>query len=558
MRIRFRSNPVRRILAVVVAVIGVVPTLSAQEKPASADYDAVFARYRGYLQRPSLRKRTKGRELLAGTLDPRALDELITSYAKPEEPKDFVRYLIASKAMQAFQSKASPDALAGWRKKHDDAADAWMWFETLRYTAEKDVPGIRDIAFGKEDPFVRAAALEALAERGRRVGSNMEAAGLCLELLNDLPKKDVERALLIEAVASLVHANHRRLRDAPWKPVTELLIRNLDEESTPHRSKVVIARYLADALDSPNLGLEARWWLNELERKPRGAQGGGATTTVPFFSLRTTGYRFAYVIDASDSMLQRVTDRERKDLGPTTGAQKPEEKEGTGFVPEESDIDWGRVITRFDAAREYIRLSLSGLSEEHEFAIILFGDSAVPLKSTPRLVKASPKNIRAALFELERIEAGPPTEQRIFGQLLGKTNLHAGLRTAYELTGKTSAKQAEYVDSRALVDGADTLFVLTDGAPSTDDFVTEDRPEADDNAGDQETGISSQKTEFLWFYGPYAEPPFDDLVEDVRRLNLVRRAEIHCVGIGEANHDLMKRIAKIGLGQAIRVRGEGK
>ncbi|MGA0060199.1 MAG: hypothetical protein ACO3RU_11480, partial [Planctomycetota bacterium] len=110
----------------------------------------------------------------------------------------------------------------------------------------------------------------------------------------------------------------------------------------------------------------------------------------------------------------------------------------------------------------------------------------------------------------------------------------------------------------ALVDGADTLFVLTDGAPSTDDYVTKDRPEADDNAGDQETGISTQKTEFLWFYGPYARPPFDDLVEDVRRLNLLRRAEIHCVGIGEANHDLMKRIADIGLGQAIRVRGEGK
>jgi hypothetical protein len=540
------------------ALFALASPLSAQSPPAGADFEAVLARYRAYLARPSLQKRTKGRELLAGTLDPRALDVLIQSYTKPEEPRDVVRYLIASKAMRAFQSKAPADVLANWRKRHDDAADAWMWFETLRYTAEKDTAGIRDIAFGKTDAFVRASAVEALAERGRRVGSNMEAAGLCLEILDDLPKKDVERALMLEAVASLVHANHRRLRDDPWKPVAELLVRNLDEKETPHRSKVVIARYLADALESPNLGLEAHWWLNELERKPRSAQGGGATSTVPFFSLRTTGYRFAYVIDASDSMLQRVTDRERKDLGPTTGAKKPEDKDGTGFVPEESDIDWGRVITRFDAAREYLRLSLASLSEEHEFAVILFGDSAVPLKSTPRLVKATPKNIRAALFELERIEAGPPTEKRIYGQLLGDTNLHAGIRTAFEFTGKTSAKQAEYVDSRALMDGADTLFVLTDGAPSTDDFVTKDRPEADDNAGDQETGISTQKTEFLWFYGPYARPPFDDLVEDVRRLNLLRRAEIHCVGIGEANHDLMKRIADIGLGQAIRVRGEGK
>jgi hypothetical protein len=257
MRIQLTVGGRARALQALLTLFAITCPLAAQNPPDGADYDAIFARYRAYIARPSLQKRTKGRELLAGTLDPRALDVLVQSYTKPEEPRDVVRYLIASKTMRAFQTKAPTDVLANWRKRHDDAADAWLWFETLRYTAEKDTAGIRDIAFGKADPFVRAAALEALAERGRRVGSNMEAAGLCLEILNDLPKKDVERALMLEAVASLVHANHRRLRDEPWKPVAELLIRNLDEEDSPHRSKVVIARYLADALKSPNLGLEA-------------------------------------------------------------------------------------------------------------------------------------------------------------------------------------------------------------------------------------------------------------------------------------------------------------
>jgi hypothetical protein len=41
-------------------------------------------------------------------------------------------------------------------------------------------------------------------------------------------------------------------------------------------------------------------------------------------------------------------------------------------------------------------------------------------------------------------------------------------------------------------------------------------------------------------------------------MNLFRKAEIHCVGIGEANHDLLRRIADIGLGQALRVEGGHK
>src|SRR5690606_32605244 len=243
--------------------------------------------------------------------------------------------------------------LAAWRAKHDDDADAWLWHETLRPFADAADEDFRALVLGKKSAFLRAAALEALAARSQRVSGGLDAAALGLEVLRALPRKEVERAVLIESVASLVLAHRRQVRDDDWKPVARLLIENLDDPATSHRSKVAIARRLARTFDSPDLGLEARWWLSELDRQPRTATRQGATVTVPFVSVRTTGYRFAYVIDASDSMLRRVTDRERRELGPTTGAKPKKEEKEAGEVPDADDIDWGRVITRFDAAREF-------------------------------------------------------------------------------------------------------------------------------------------------------------------------------------------------------------
>jgi hypothetical protein len=41
-------------------------------------------------------------------------------------------------------------------------------------------------------------------------------------------------------------------------------------------------------------------------------------------------------------------------------------------------------------------------------------------------------------------------------------------------------------------------------------------------------------------------------------MNLFRKAEINCVGIGEANHGLLDRIARLGCGTAIKIEGEKK
>ena len=67
---------------------------------ARESYDKARKAYNTWVKRPSLAKRTRGRERLAQTGDLRALQVLFQSYARPEAPKEFVRYLIAGIATE--------------------------------------------------------------------------------------------------------------------------------------------------------------------------------------------------------------------------------------------------------------------------------------------------------------------------------------------------------------------------------------------------------------------------------------------------------------------------
>ena len=66
-------------------------------------------------------------------------------------------------------------------------------------------------------------------------------------------------------------------------------------------------------------------------------------------------------------------------------------------------------------------------------------------------------------------------------------------------------------------------------------------------SGDPESGRQGKKAATLNFYGPYTFPRH--LLRDLVRLNMFRRVEIHCVGIGEANASLLKGMAQIGGGE---------
>ena len=135
-----------------------------------------------------------------------------------------------------------------------------------------------------------------------------------------------------------------------------------------------------------------------------------------FAGIPAGGVRFCYVIDCSDSMLKPVVGR-AKEKAAETGPKKRDDRDG---LPA---INWDKVKTRFDLARELVLASIRQLDEQKRFAIVLFGDGAAPLDSTSSLVTANRANLARVERELYGIKAGPPTGDRPDGTLLGKTNV---------------------------------------------------------------------------------------------------------------------------------------
>ena len=134
------------------------------------------------------------------------------------------------------------------------------------------------------------------------------------------------------------------------------------------------------------------------------------------------------------------------------------------MVLDEGDLPWHEIHTRWDLAREQLRISLSRLSSDKYFSIVWFGDDAGTLNSTKGMVKASKGNIQKAMAELDGI--GATTDKEGKEVLRGKTSLHYGLSVAFSLGKRGPADEPVYVGAKPLTEGCDTIFLLSDGAPS--------------------------------------------------------------------------------------------
>ena len=76
---------------------------------------------------------------------------------------------------------------------------------------------------------------------------------------------------------------------------------------------------------------------------------------------------------------------------------------------DEGDLPWPSIKTRWDLARENLRISLSRLTPDKEFCVVWFGSEAGTLKSCEGLVKASRANIDKVMAELDGIKADHST-----------------------------------------------------------------------------------------------------------------------------------------------------
>jgi hypothetical protein len=537
----------RRVL--VPALLLLLPTVAR-----ASDYETEYAKYLQYLKRPSLQMRCRQRYRLARTLDVRALKVLADSYASAEDPREQVQsYLVALCTNNYGAKKEERDVFRAWRKADAAPRDAWLWYRTLVPTVAHEGPDeALAIVRSDRDLFVRMAAAEALA-----TALSPKALDVIPELLGSLPKDPVDKAIVIETCSSCLLSQRDRVKEDAFEEPAKAIIALLDEKGVAERTKSVIARHLGTIFDTPDRFTYSGPWLNALKfarsggHEARSDAGRYARPGQPTFGgLQASGHRIVYVIDMSDSMLKKLDEDELKEMrrGPVTGAEQPDahKKRHSPFADEKL-VNWRKVKTRFDAAREMLKLSLETLPKDRSFAVICFGDEAALLKSCRGLRKVSPGYVKKVVRELDGIKAGPKTADRPWGTLRGKTNLHGALRRAFDLLGRGFAGPESYVDRHTWMDGADTIFVLSDGDPTWDDWAAEDQKEPHDHAGDPESGKRHDDMPRLTFPGPFSGTW--ELTDDVRRMNLFRKCEIHCIGLGEANSGFLWDLADCGQGR---------
>lgn len=514
------------------------------------DFDTAFKAYKTGIKRPSLCKRTEARERLARTGDLRALKALIQDYGKPEEPKDQVRYLLAAMAAEAFIEQQFAPLFDEWRNKNDGAADAWLWHLALRHRVESEGPGeAMTVAKSDRNVFLRAAAIEAL-----RFDHERDPLPFIVEMEKKLPSSGIERAVLLESLTALLCSRVEQRKTPEFGAAAAALIRRMDEAGTMDRTRIAMGRQFARLLKTRYVWRDGARWQNELDFVAHGGKQPKDERYAPptFAGIEATGDRICYVIDLSDSMLEPLTPAELKHLpkGPVTGpAAQAKASKNDAWRKAFENVKWDKVSNKFEAAREMLKQSLLLLEESQHFCVICFGDGAGPLKGTKGLQKATLENIQGAIKILDSLRAGAKKADRPHGTLLGATNMHGGLHRAFKVKSGTLVGPGEYVNTATFDDGCDTIFLLSDGAATWDDWPSNDSKDPGDYAGDPESGARHADSDNLIFQGPYARE--HHIIGDVTRLNLFRKAEIHCVGMGGADMNTLQTLAALGKGQAV-------
>ncbi len=532
------------------------------------------------------------------------LPRLLELYTQPFKPEPHFRYLVASCLRGRFDPRRGPFSPIGTRAAQaelspedqellsefldDDSSgpiDAWAVYNVCqvmarRGFAEEDLLGC---AFKDKRMIRRTTAIEALSRSG-----DARLVVRLPELLAEKPRKKHERALLIEAaaLAACDWAQERLQPDtsrvvtpaehAAAKALLEPVIELLEDRKQLERSERLIRIGLRDALGTERAYENADSWRLALQDAtaplPRGAEG----TVVRFMGIEASGTRIAFLLDASDSMLNPLSDAEKLALEELFGGQ--EAAEGGRDTRARNDplaVDWEGVSTRFDAAREHLKHTLATMDEDVSFAVILFGNDAEVLAETPSFVKANKKRKLAVALALDAIQPGPTNTARPHGTLRGQTNILAGFDLAFRVGkgGVVGAGTPLYTDRDALLEGVDTVFLLSDGKPSRDGFQGQSpettiggfwREAYETEITDPETGLKRpvkvdrqfipERTQRLSYgFGPYLQN--DALLEELERLNLFRKAVFHAIGIGEADRSLPERIAALGRGRWVDLGG---
>ncbi|MEZ6037910.1 MAG: hypothetical protein R3F29_10545 [Planctomycetota bacterium] len=201
--------------------------------------------------------------------------------------------------------------------------------------------------------------------------------------------------------------------------------------------------------------------LGRGDAKLRDRRATGGTVSGSYFGIPQTGRSILYVFDQSDSMQAKLGGG-AKGGGPTTG---------------------GAPETRWQLCKQELKNALRGLTPDKRFNLVGFANRVRSYAA--EMQPASEANVAAAIAWIDGLK------------LEFETNVYDALELAFALAGRG-------VDDRYYACGVDTIFFLSDGAPTL--------------ANLDASGIGADDA--------------DRVLLAVRRWNALSRVTVHAVGIG--------------------------
>ena len=373
--------------------------------------------------------------------------------------------------------------------------------DAITWLAEHGVPAL--LASGGTLPVLEASVQVLLAQPPA-----VSAKPILTALAREIPPRTRIRAiewLALELVpdASLHLGPSLAARSVPVRRAAVRTIKTLDDpRAVPiliqglAAASGIVAAEIVDVLHhftGHKLGDDARpweaWWkakgetwlaaVDEKRHGPRGAKGD-----VEFYGITSPSNRIAFVLDRSGSMKEPATLEEA--AAPTTGGDPAENLAGLNLL---------------DVAKLQLRRAINRLATDVKFNVLFYNHKVEAWKPAPQLIEASRENKAAA------------REWFMKQQPKGSTALFAALEAALKYADRFGGAQED--DARYADPGVDTIFLLSDGAPTNDDNKL----------------MSAEEIE--------------KAVEAFLHANAMTRCVVHTIGVGpNHNEELMKRLAR--------------
>lgn len=248
-----------------------------------------------------------------------------------------------------------------------------------------------------------------------------------------------------------------------------------------------------------------RWWENEGqawlaeedigERHPRKKEDLPGGTRVRFYGIPTESKHIVFVLDRSGSMKdkagdQSIAEKNKKPKGPITGEDEAAKKKRRGRKAIAGE-------TRIEVAKNQLALSIEELDRKVKFGVVFYSDQVKVWKEAPELAAATPPNKKKATAWFDKLEAQGPT--LMFPALM---------------------KALEYADTvgqdkKKNTTGANTIFLLSDGSPTTA----------------QGTVLSPEERE--------------QAIREFLEANKLHRCVVHTIGIGPGhNRTILQQLAE--------------